>query len=122
MQVDDSVPPPPPPPPGGVPPPPPPPPDGGMAGPAPPPDGYDYSQAYSNFGNQGFVYSTLPMSYCQECTVIECIIVLVSQAAHLALCVVCCLFQQLGMQHVQCCIAVQAACPFQLALALHVQA
>ncbi|KAL0026471.1 hypothetical protein WJX77_001145 [Trebouxia sp. C0004] len=53
MEVDDSIPPPPPPPPGGMPPPPPPPPDTGVAGPARPPDGYDYSQAYSSFGNQG---------------------------------------------------------------------
>ena len=58
MEVDDSIPPPPPPPPGGAPPPPPPPPDGGMAGPAPPPVDYDYSQAYSSFGNQGLVLWT----------------------------------------------------------------
>ncbi len=54
MDVDDSIPPPPPPPPGGMPPPPPPLPDAGVAGPARPPDGYDYSQAYSSFGNQGY--------------------------------------------------------------------
>ena len=53
MDVDDSIPPPPPPPPGGMPPPPPPLPETGVAGPARPPDGYDYSQAYSSFGNQG---------------------------------------------------------------------
>lgn len=62
MEVDDSIPPPPPLPPGSAPPPPPPPPEAGMAGPAPPPAGYDYSQAYSSFGIQGFAHLTPPPS------------------------------------------------------------